>query len=321
MRRNIFIAIGLALIVLILVFLIKDFFLKEKGSSENPHEYNLEKIRKGDSLTVAFKEIKRFTPALEEIYGLTVDPSDRIFVCGKGGVEIYDNSGKRESQFTVDGTARCIAVDANGKIYLGMEDHVEIFTPDYKKHAIWKPESSESVLTSIAVAQNNVFVADAGEKIVYRYDLKGNLLNKIGAKDPQNNIPGFFIPSGYFDLAFDPSGRLWIVDPGHHTLNQFSVEGELLSSWGESSMSVEGFCGCCNPSHIAFLPDGSFLTSEKSIERIKIYDTAGVYQNLVATPESFEEGTRGLDLAIDSQERILVLDPVKKQVRFFVKKI
>ena len=85
-------------------------------------------------------------------------------------------------------------------------------------------------------------------------------------------------------------------------------------------MGVEGFCGCCNPSNIAFMPDGAFVTSEKSIERIKIYTPQGQYKHLVATPESFDEGTRGLDLAVDSQERILVLDPVKKQVRFFVKK-
>ena len=70
----------------------------------------------------------------------------------------------------------------------------------------------------------------------------------------------------------------------------------------------------------AFMTDGSFVTSEKGIERIKVYGPDGIYKYLVASPDSFEEGTRGLDLAVDSQERILVLDPVKKKVRIFVKK-
>jgi hypothetical protein len=51
-----------------------------------------------------------------------------------------------------------------------------------------------------------------------------------------------------------------------------------------------------------------------------VYGPDGIYKYLVASPDSFEEGTRGLDLAVDSQERILVLDPVKKKVRIFVKK-
>jgi hypothetical protein len=40
---------------------------------------------------------------------------------------------------------------------------------------------------------------------------------------------------------------------------------------------------------------------------------------MVAVPSQFEPGTKGLDLAVDSHERVLVLDPWKKQVRIFVR--
>jgi hypothetical protein len=85
-------------------------------------------------------------------------------------------------------------------------------------------------------------------------------------------------------------------------------------------MAVDGFCGCCNPSHFAFLSDGSFVTSEKGIERVKVYSPRGVFQYIVAPPDAFIEGTRGLDLAVDSKDRIIVLDPEKKLIRIFVKK-
>jgi hypothetical protein len=69
------------------------------------------------------------------------------------------------------------------------------------------------------------------------------------------------------------------------------------------------------------LPDGSFVTSEKGIARVKIIKPTGEFLCVVAGPEQFDEGTVGLDLAVDSQERILVLDPHRKMVRIFTKKV
>jgi hypothetical protein len=83
-------------------------------------------------------------------------------------------------------------------------------------------------------------------------------------------------------------------------------------------MEIEGFCGCCNPSHFAIREDGSFVTSEKGIPRIKVYDRLGRLAAVVAGPDNFDEGTVGLDLALDSAQRILVLDPARRAVRIFV---
>lgn len=83
-------------------------------------------------------------------------------------------------------------------------------------------------------------------------------------------------------------------------------------------MEIEGFCGCCNPSHFAIREDGSFVTSEKGIPRIKVYDRLGRLASVVAGPDSFDEGTVGLDLALDSAQRVLVLDPARRAVRIFV---
>lgn len=82
-------------------------------------------------------------------------------------------------------------------------------------------------------------------------------------------------------------------------------------------MTREGFCGCCNPSNFAILSDGSFVTSEKGIERIKVYLPDGTFKCIVAGPDAFIEGTTGLDLAVNSRDRIFVLDPEKRMVRVF----
>jgi hypothetical protein len=104
-----------------------------------------------------------------------------------------------------------------------------------------------------------------------------------------------------------------------YQLEAFDKKGNMKSSWGKQSEEIDGFCGCCNPTHIALLSDGSFVTSEKAIPRVKIYSQTGEFQCIVAGPDQFDEGTKGLDLAVDSKNRVYVLDVVRKLIRVFEK--
>jgi hypothetical protein len=320
MKQKLFIFAGLALLLVIVFFITKDLFFDKPESKDNPYEYNLDKLRNTDSLETAYKEILQFPSALEEIHAIATDDQDRIYVGGTNGLELFDNKGKLFRKVPLTGTVSAISVNQKNEIFICIGNHLEILDLSGKQIAKWESPGAQSILTSVAVTFTDVFLADAGEKIVYHYDLKGRLINRIGEKDPQNEVPGFVVPSPYFDLAVSKNGELWIVNPGRHSVENFTYAGDLTSSWGEPSMALEGFCGCCNPSHFALFQDGSFVTSEKGIERIKLYSPDGKFKCIVALPESFEEGTRGLDLAVDSQSRILVLDPVKKSVRVFIKK-
>ncbi|MBC8343367.1 MAG: hypothetical protein H8E61_05260, partial [Bacteroidetes bacterium] len=104
-----------------------------------------------------------------------------------------------------------------------------------------------------------------------------------------------------------------------HAFEAYDFTGSLISSWERTSMSIEGFSGCCNPTHMAILSNGSFVTSEKGLERVKIHLPSGDYDCLVAGPESFDEGTKGIDLAVDSKDRIILLDPYNGNVRIYEK--
>ncbi|MCX6272857.1 MAG: hypothetical protein NTU44_16915, partial [Bacteroidetes bacterium] len=317
MKQKVFIFLGLTLLLLVIIIIAGDLFSGKKKTAYNPFAYNLDSIKNSDTTSAAYTEILSFKPRMEEIHGIDVDRYDHIFVAGKGAVEMYDGSGKLLNAMPIQGTARCIKVDMNGNLFLGMEDHIEIRDSRGKLVNIWKRESEESIITSIGISGKDVFVADAGMATVLHYNKKGILLERIGEKDLRKGVPGFTVPSPYFDLGFNPEGKLWVVNPGRHELEEYDSEGTLVSRWGTASMSTDGFCGCCNPSNIAFLADGSFVTSEKGIERVKVYDKEGKFRDVVAFPGLFEEGTRGLDLGVDSRNRILVLDPVKKLIRIF----
>jgi hypothetical protein len=320
MKQKIFIIAGLVLLMAVIIFMVKDLFFG-KTDNKNPYEYNLNEVRKGDTTEAQFTEIKHFKPGLSQIHGITIDKEDNIFVSGENGVEIYDLEGKPIGGFRINGVANCIHVSNENEIYVGINDHIEKYNFNGRLLQKWNSLSDESLITSIATHGNYVFIADAGAKMVYRYDKTGKFQQKIGQKDPQAGIRGFIIPSPYFDLAIADSNHIWVVNPGRHNLERYTFDGELDLVWGVASMAADGFCGCCNPSNFAVLPDGSFVTSEKAIERIKIYSSRGEFVCFVATPESFTEGTKGLDLAVDSKGEIYVLDPVKDEIRVFVRKV
>jgi hypothetical protein len=291
-----------------------------RRTTVNPFEYDIEDFKKSDPALVHFSEVGRIPIELQILLGIACGPDDEIYVSGDRSVHVFNSDGTNRASFDPGEPVRCLAVDGNGDVYLGKIDHIEVFYRAGIDESKWETLGEETIITSIAISENFVFVADAGHQIVWKFDKNGTRLERIGDMDEKRDIPGFIIPSPFFDVAIDPDGFLWVANTGRHSLENYTLDGDFRTSWGEFSMDIEGFCGCCNPTHFAFLDDGSFVTSEKGIARIKIYNRLGNLDSVVAGSESFADGTVGLDLAVDSAQRILVLDPQQKMVRIYEKK-
>ena len=289
---------------------------KEK---KNPYEYDLSQLKKTDPAALQYTETKQIKIDLDKLYAVAVDMGNNIYVSGDNVLKIMQSSGQELSTIELEGPARCINV-TDGKIYLGITDHIEIYNTEGKRLNSWDRLDANAIITSIAVTPVHVFAADAGNQVVLRYDTSGKLLGRIGKKDPARDIPGLIVPSPYLDVAIGYEGHLWVVNPGLHALENYTADGTLRSSWQRAAMTIDGFCGCCNPTHIAMLPDGSFVTSEKGLPRVKVVSQSGDLAAVVAGPEQFQEGTVGLDLAVDADNRILVLDPMAHAVRIFEKR-
>lgn len=318
-QNKIIIGIGIFVILAVLAFMAVDFFIGLNRPEKNYYKFKLDKLKKIDSTLVNYSEIQQFVPDIEKLRAVACDKNDNIYVTGKDKILIYDKSGNLQKDINTGVEALSIKVKDANNIFLGVRDHIEIWGSNGEQKDKWEILNDRVVITSIATTESSVFVADAGNKVVYHYDFDGNLINEIGRKDSLKGIQGFIIPSPYFDLAIGRDGELWVVNSGRHQLEAYDKEGNLKSSWKKTSMGLDGFSGCCNPSHIAILPNGSFVTSEKGIERIKIHQPSGEFESVVATPEDFEAGTKGLDLAVDSENRVIVLDPKKGIIRIFEK--
>ncbi|MFC2154970.1 NHL repeat-containing protein [Acidobacteriota bacterium] len=286
---------------------------------ENPFKYDISGFKKSEKDLSHYSEERQIKINLLMVSGISIGPEGSIYVSGDNRVLIINKDGSRQSFIKTAGIARCLAVDENRDMYLGMTDHIEIYDGKGAKKVHGESLGEKSIITSIAIAQESIFAADAGNRIVWKFDKSGQKQGRIGEKNEAKDIPGFVIPSPYFDVEIDPDGFLWVVNTGRHSLENYTQAGDFRSSWGTYSLETGGFCGCCNPTHIAIMADGSFVTSEKGIVRVKVYNRIGELVSIVAHPDQFAEGTIGLDLTVDSSGRIYVLDPVKKAVRIFKK--
>lgn len=320
MKQNkLIVPIAIIFILCIVAFMTYDFFWSSKKSDGNIYEYNLDDFTKVAPELVSYNETQTISINLEKVKGICTDNKDKIYVSGLGKVLVFNSKGEFLKEIITNIPSRCISF-GNNQLFIGAENHVEIWNTDGNRIDSWEAANEKSLITSIAVGDSSVFVSDAGNKIIYHYNLAGDLLNEIGRKDSAMGIPGFVIPSPYFDVAMGRDGELWAVNSGRHQFEAYNPDGRLITSWKKTSMHLDGFSGCCNPSHFVILEDGSFLTSEKGIVRVKIHDQTGKFSSVVATPDQFDKGTTGLDLALDSEGRVIILDPSRKQVRIFEKK-
>ncbi len=263
---------------------------------------------------------------------IAVDAEGRIYVAGDTKIAVFMPDGALVKEFELDMEPTCLTVDNGGTIIVGMVDTIGVLDSNGAETGRWKV-ADEALLTSVSVDRDNIFAADAVNKVVWRYDRNGELKNQIGAKDPARNIPGIVIPSPYFDVAMASDGLLRVVNPGRQLIEAYTRDGHREWVWGKPGIGIEGFSGCCNPINFAILPDGGFVTCEKGLVRVKVYDADGQFVGVVAGPDQLgwvepmrvcvtpeECSSKGFDVAVDGQGRIYILNMVRQTISAFEKK-
>jgi hypothetical protein len=305
----------------------------EKGNGLGQEfNYDLSKFRKTDPNLILYQELgKPISTGFKEARGVAVDKKGVIYVAGDGEIKQFNPEGTMAGEIKLAGAPRCLAVAEDGTLYVGMNDHVEVYDAQGVRLGSCPPVGDKAVISSIALAKNEFFLADAGNRVVLRCDKNGKVINRIGEKDAARNISGFVLPSPYFDLALAGDGLLRVANTGQHRIEAYTTDGDLEFTWGRFAPDIDGFCGCCNPVNFALLPDGGFVTAEKGLTRVKIYSAEGRFVGVVAGAESFAQhdticasrgsgcNTGGLDVAADTDGRVFVLDPYTSEVRIFTR--
>lgn len=308
----------IVLAVVIVGVMVGDWYSKRPDNMEgNKFEYSVDEFKNVPDELIHYKETKNFKVGFEKPAGITID-NDKIYLVGDQKLKVIDITGKLISEIEFSEEPRTIEISGD-KIYVAFEKRIQIIDETGNTQGDWKLTDDNSYITGVAAFEENVFVADAGTRKVIRFNTNGELQNEFEGKVSEEVLHGFIVPSPYFDVDINEYGDLWVVNPGLHTLENYTVEGSLREHWKASGNQTENFSGCCNPAHYCFLPDGSFVTSEKGLVRIKIYKPSGEFSGVVAAPNKFDDKIEGQapDIAVDSQGNIYALDFDRKVLRVF----
>lgn len=318
MKNKGIIAFLVFLSVIIVGIVVFDFVSKiPDNRPANPYELDVNAFAKVDASLVLFKESRNFKINFTAPTAISYQ-NNRIYLAGDNRLQIIDPSGKLLSEISLDNHPVCVFA-TSAHILVGFKKSLEILNSEGEKIRGWDSFTDSTVITSIAEKEGKIYVADAGKRKVWIFDPEGKKLGEIEGKTGNEQIHGFVVPSPYFDLAFNTDNELWIVNPGKHSLENYTTNGELTTFWENQSVKIEGFSGCCNPAHFAFAPDGSFITSEKGLVRIKKYKPSGEFLCVVAPPAVFS-GAHAPEVAVDEKGNVYALDFDKKVIRLFVQK-
>jgi|WetSurMetagenome_2_1015567.scaffolds.fasta_scaffold18229_4 hypothetical protein len=327
MKQKIIIGFSVALLLAAVYLIARDLFHSSLTLTETPCcGDDLTTIKKVDSSLVGYNKIRIIPTGLKNLSGIAVNEEGKIYVCGNAQINVFDSAGLKTNRLDIDTIADCIAINGSD-IYLGVGAGILHYNLSGSKIAFWKPSDFRGQITSIAVNGNFVYAADAVKKRVLKYTPEGKLVLEIGKKDSTTGATGFILPSSYFDIAFGSFNDLWIANTGRLRIENYTTNGHFQSSWGISSFSNNGFGGCCNPAHFTILPDGSFVTYEKGVDKIKLFDPTGRFLCIVAGAGSFKGnadfqlGNNHLvkDIASGTDGTVYVLDAYN-QINIFRKK-
>jgi sugar lactone lactonase YvrE len=237
-----------------------------------------------------------------------------LYAVGDSTVKVFDTAGALAGQWATQRPGECVAVDSEGRVWVGEREQVEVFDAEGTLARTWRDPGRLGLVTAIGFGGGDVFLADATARWIRRYDREGAFVNDIGA---QHRKGGFHIPNGVVDFAIDPQGVVHVANPGMHRVERYSPDGTLLGRFGRfDGQDPAGFPGCCNPTNLTLDTAGRVVVSEKAGPRVKVYDPEGQLLAVVAD-DVFDPAAKNMDLAVDPGGRIYVADTGALTIRVF----
>ena len=316
MKKRSLTVVILVIVVVIITVIVVDFLNNrpdKRGS--NPYALKVEHFKDVDPELISHKETRNLS--LGSLKGSAlVYAEGKLFVAGDSSMVEMSPDGSDLSQFPIEPFPVSLLVEEQW-IYVAYKTKVLQYDRDMNLVRSWKDLGERAHITNLVGNGESIFVADAGNRQVIIYNALGEVQGFFEGKAEIDAGHGFIVPSANFDLVVNSFGELWVVNPGRHALENYSDDGRLRGFWENASFDIDGFLGCCNPARITAMDDGSFVTSEKGLVRIKIYDQTGKLKSVVASPAMFKEEGKAPDICTDADGVVFALDFDRNAIRIF----
>jgi hypothetical protein len=317
MKKRSLTIVVLVIVMIILGVIIVDFLgNRPDRRGKNPYALEVDQYKKVNDELISHKETRNFSLGLMIATDMSLH-ENKLFISGNSSLVVLPLDGTEATMHEILPGATCLEVDSQ-HIFIGFGSYVAKYSHDGELLQEWPDLGERTVLTNLAIKGDIIYAADAGNRRIVIFDREGEQKGMFEGKADSEAGHGFIVPSANFDLVVNSFGELWVVNPGKHALEDYSDDGRMRGFWENISFDIDGFLGCCNPARITTLEDGSFVTSEKGLVRIKIYDQSGKLLSVVASPDLFEgEDAKAPEVCADENNVIYALDFDKDMVRVF----
>lgn len=248
----------------------------------------------------------KFVSPYRRTFGFLAPDEVTAFEMNKGNVilatpnniYIYGISGELQHNFSVPSDVRDLAVYED-QIYLLYAARIEVYTMQGDLVKDWDACSDNSDYCSIAAFEGGVFVTDASNKNICKYELDGTLARFI------NSPEGFIVPSYSFGIT-TMDGNVYVSNPGRHLIEQYTAAGDFVASFGKAGAQEGAFSGCCNPVMLTTTSTGEILTSEKGVPRISCYSKDGQFRSVLLDQQALGGGHSAYDMRVYNDKLIVV---------------
>jgi hypothetical protein len=296
-------------VLIIIVFI--GYMVFDTSKSKRPENSTsaVEGIIYSDSNWKISEEFKVKEGTLKTV---TVSQSGDIYLGGESFVSGYDKDLRLKWNLKTPSTVTSLSCSGD-TVFASTSELILVISSSGSIKNEWGPFEDNAIITSVTSNKSSVAFADAGNKMLFILDKKGDVKKLIGQNDGQ-----FVIPSPYFDVALGSDNSLFVANTGHRRVETRTIDGELKSYFGEPGTAPEAFSGCCNPAHFTLIP-GGFITAEKGINRIKILSNTGKFVEFVSSKNKFLPSVP-LDLASGDGITIYAANPADSKLYIFTRK-
>jgi hypothetical protein len=316
MKKQYWTILVLAILAIIVAVIVADFTgNRPDRRGSNPYALDMDALREVDEELISHRETRNFSLGSLAATGICLY-GDMLYLVGDSSLLFLSPEGVPQDIRQILPGPTCIAAGEES-FYIGYERFLAKYDRTGGPVERWPDLGERTVITSVAVKGDRIFAADAGNRRVVIFNTQGEVLGEFEGEAVTEAGHGFIVPSPCFDVVVDSYGELWVVNPGRKAVENYTEDGEMRGFWQHNSTDVKGFAGCCNPAEIATQEDGSFVTSEKGMVRIKIHAPSGELRSVVAPPALFKEEGKAPEVCADERGNVYALDFDRNAVRVF----
>src|SRR5262245_33218788 len=236
----------------------------------------------------------------------------------------FDNQwgslGILNGQFTTPSRA---ATDSSGNVYVTDSGNSRVqkfsstgtFTSKFGSLGSGNGQFLVGSAIGIAVdSSGNSYVVDKLGNRVEKFDSSGAFVSAWGSVGTGNGQ--FTAPSG---IATGGAGHVYVADTGNNRIQEFDSSGTFINKWGSAGSGDGQFT---TPSGVAVDSNGYVYVADNGNSRIEKFDSSGNFIDKWGTLGTGDgqfgaNTTPSMDLAINSSNNVVVVDPVNSRVEKF----